>query len=426
MEPDKATITLRLPDRDADKQHTLALEVEPGQRERVLALVRNQSGIVDNYQLRVDGLPDDWWSIFPDTVYLVPFGTGGTYEQEVEIHLHPPRTPDAEAKLWDLQVVAHSKAHEVTAAAAPLAMTIQPYTETATKVRPERAKGRRKANYDVAVENKANAPVLVALEGEDPDGELQFGFNRPPQEIPAGQTVQTVDAGAPAQADLDRPRAGEALHGEHADRRGRRGAPRRGAGLGRAAQPGARRAGQARVLPPPPRRQHPGRLRPARLQAAGLRAGPEHRSGRHQPAQAAVPRAADPGPADEGPEPRRVGRPEQARRPQGRREVGRAGRPAAALPGRLLAEGVAALVADPGRPAARRARGRALPAAAQERRGAGRRRVAVVVRGREGADRGRPRAQRDAEAEGRPRTRSRAASSARRRRPARRPRRARR
>ena len=31
--------------------------VEPGQRERVLALVRNQSGIVDNYDLRVEGMP---------------------------------------------------------------------------------------------------------------------------------------------------------------------------------------------------------------------------------------------------------------------------------------------------------------------------------------------------------------------------------
>ena len=41
------------------------------------------------------------------------------------------------------------------------------------------------------MENKANAPVLVALEGEDPDDELDFGFNRPPHEIPAGKTIET-------------------------------------------------------------------------------------------------------------------------------------------------------------------------------------------------------------------------------------------
>jgi beta-lactam-binding protein with PASTA domain len=190
-EPETARITLRLPDRDADNEHTLALSVEPGQRERVLALVRNQGSIVDNYQLRVEGMPDSWLSIYPDTVYLVPFGTGGTYEQEVEIHIHPPRSPEATAELWQLEVVAHSKATERTATTAPLGLVIEPYTETSTNLRPQRAKGRRKAHYDVAVENKANAPVLIALEGEDQDDELDFGFNRPPHEVPPGQTIQT-------------------------------------------------------------------------------------------------------------------------------------------------------------------------------------------------------------------------------------------
>jgi beta-lactam-binding protein with PASTA domain len=205
-DPDMARITLRLPDRDTDTDATLHTSVEPGQRDRLLALVRNQSGIVDNYQLRVEGLPDDWWSIYPDTVYLVPFGTGGTYEQEVEIHLHPPRSPEAEAKLWELQIVAHSKAHGVTAASAPMGLTILPYTETTTKVAPQRAKGRRKAHFDVGVENKANAPVLIALEGEDPDDELQFGFDRPPQEIPPGQTVTTeMQVRPPKQIWIGRP-----------------------------------------------------------------------------------------------------------------------------------------------------------------------------------------------------------------------------
>jgi beta-lactam-binding protein with PASTA domain len=190
--PGGASITLRAPDTDAAHGETLGIGVEPGQRERALALVRNQSGIVDNYELRVEGLPDGWWSIFPDTVYLVPFGTSGTYEQEVEIHLHPPRTAEAEARIWELSVVAHSKAHGRDAASEPLALGVLPYTETATKVRPERAKGRRKADYTVDVENKANAPVVVALEGTDPDGELQFGFDRPPADVQPGQTVQTT------------------------------------------------------------------------------------------------------------------------------------------------------------------------------------------------------------------------------------------
>ena len=111
-----ATIVLRLPEGDPAKGETLHQAVEPGQRERVLALIRNQSGIVDNYDLRVEGMPEDWWSIYPGTVYLVPFGAGGTYEQEVEVHLHPPRGPEAEARVWDLQIVADSKAQRIVAA----------------------------------------------------------------------------------------------------------------------------------------------------------------------------------------------------------------------------------------------------------------------------------------------------------------------
>ncbi|HWK29965.1 MAG TPA: PASTA domain-containing protein, partial [Solirubrobacter sp.] len=184
-----AMIVLRLPDGEGAKGELLHQAVEPGQRERVLALVRNQSGIVDNYDIRVEGIPDDWWSVFPGTVYLVPFGSGGTYEQEVEVHLHPPRGPEAEARVWDLKVVADSKANRSVAASAPFALHIRPYVETATTLRPQRKKGRRKATFDVTVANRANAPVLVALDGEDPDGELRFGFNRPPQEIPPGAAV---------------------------------------------------------------------------------------------------------------------------------------------------------------------------------------------------------------------------------------------
>src|SRR4029079_15834860 len=109
--------------------------------------------------------------------------------------------------LWELKVVAHSKAHEKTACEEPLALAIKPYIDTTTKVRPERKEGRGKADYDVTVENKANAPLLIALEGEDPDAELQYGFNRPPSEIPPGQTVTaSMRVRPPKQTWIRRPR----------------------------------------------------------------------------------------------------------------------------------------------------------------------------------------------------------------------------
>jgi beta-lactam-binding protein with PASTA domain len=185
-----ATITLRLPDEEASKGETLAVGVHPGDRTRVRALIRNQSGIVDNYQVSVRGLPDDWYSVLPDTVYLVPYGSGGTYEQEIEIHFHPPRTAEAEARIWELEVTALSKAQERTAASEPLLLGIQPFEQHDTKVKPERASGRRKADFGVAVKNKANAPVYVAFAAKEADDDCRFAFSPPAAEIAPGETVE--------------------------------------------------------------------------------------------------------------------------------------------------------------------------------------------------------------------------------------------
>ena len=189
--PKLAAMTLRLPDESPVQDEVLALGVDAGGRERVVAQIRNTSGIVDNYTLSVRGLPDAWWTIYPDTVYLVPFGAGGTYEQDVEIHLHPPRTAEAEARVWELELVANSKAHGIEAAAAPFLLGIQPFEDVGTKVEPERASGRRRVRYDVRVENKANAPALIAFEGADPDGDCSFAFVPPHVEVEPGQTLET-------------------------------------------------------------------------------------------------------------------------------------------------------------------------------------------------------------------------------------------
>ena len=190
--PSSAGITLRLPDDEpSGGAGPLGVAVVPGDRVRVVALVRNQDSIVDNYTLVVHGLASEWYTVAPETVYLVPFGSAGAYEQEVEIHIHPPRSPEAQAQRWELSVGVVSRAHGSEVAAAPMTLGILPYEDYAIRVRPERASGRWRARYDVAITNNANAVVLLALDAHDSDDECNFTFDRDIVEL-GGDETRTV------------------------------------------------------------------------------------------------------------------------------------------------------------------------------------------------------------------------------------------
>ncbi|HET6869915.1 MAG TPA: PASTA domain-containing protein, partial [Solirubrobacteraceae bacterium] len=189
MAAGSAALTLRRPDGENVDGQPVAVEVEPGARVTILGLIRNQSEVVDNFDLSVRGLPEDWWTVTPATVYLVPYGTGGTYEQEVEIHLHPPRVPEAHARAWPFEVVATSRAHGGQAATAPASVAVRPYFEIATELHPERRSGRLKARYTLTIRNRANARVEVAVGAEDTDGECQFRFAQPSVAIEPGNAI---------------------------------------------------------------------------------------------------------------------------------------------------------------------------------------------------------------------------------------------
>ena len=187
--PPSAAISLSLPgDEPNAGAAPLGVAVVPGERVRVVAHVRNQGEIVDNYKLSVEGFPSEWYTVMPDTLYLVPYGSAGAYEQEVEIHLHPPRSPAAEARRWELNVAVISGAYGRQVAAAPLTLGIHPYEDYAMRVRPERASGRRRARYDVSIANNANAVIRLALAAHDGDDACRFDFERDTVELAAAET----------------------------------------------------------------------------------------------------------------------------------------------------------------------------------------------------------------------------------------------
>ncbi len=176
---DAVSITLRSLQTDADPREGVRAACAPGQTTALVASVRNQSGIVDNYDLRVEGLPDAWWTITPATAYLVPYGApSGRYEMEAQVHLHPPRAAAAEARDWSMRVVARSRATDADAGSAAARLTVQSYQDLETELRPERATGRRRGKFAFAVRNLANAPIELEFAATDPEAKCKFAIKQ--------------------------------------------------------------------------------------------------------------------------------------------------------------------------------------------------------------------------------------------------------
>ncbi len=175
---DSVIVTVRkLEDEAADAP--VALSLAPGAQAALVVTVRNQSGIVDNYDLEVRGMPEDWWTLAPPTVYLVPYGApGGSYEGESTLRLHPPRSPEAEARAWPIEIVARSRARGEDAGAATATITLEPYCELESELRPEIASGRRGAEFAIAVRNVANAPIDVVVSALDNESACRFDFDK--------------------------------------------------------------------------------------------------------------------------------------------------------------------------------------------------------------------------------------------------------
>ena len=170
-------ITLNYPELPGNEQK---LVVEAGGHVPLPALVRNQSGIVDNYEIQVKGMPEEWWNVTPPSVYLVPFGApSGTYEQEVQINFSPPRSAEAEARIWEIEVIALSRAQNEVTGTTDGKVQITPYEQIESELRPEIVTGRRRGEFAMMVRNRANAPLDTEVTAVDSQNALNFDFAKP-------------------------------------------------------------------------------------------------------------------------------------------------------------------------------------------------------------------------------------------------------
>ncbi|HVL96874.1 MAG TPA: hypothetical protein VM266_13535 [Solirubrobacteraceae bacterium] len=175
--PEGVKLTLAVP----------AVAVEPGGQAVLTGTLFNQSGIVDSFDLRIEGLRSGWWTIEPASVDLVPFGSGqGSPERTVQVRLHPPQSPEALAGTWQIELVARSRSQGRDVASARGSVAVGVFERFETRVRPQTVRAQRSAQLIVPVRNLGNAPLDVSFAGEDDEGVVAFDFRPVLATIPPG------------------------------------------------------------------------------------------------------------------------------------------------------------------------------------------------------------------------------------------------
>ena len=196
---DDVVVRLRRPEGEYGSEAAVELSVDPGGRATLVGLVRNRSGIVEHYDLKLRGVPDDWSTITPAALDLVPFGSAdGAHEAEATIELHPPRACETAAGARAVRLVAHSRTRGVERESNEAMLRITPFELFDSRLHPARVRGKRTARLDLPVRNRGNTPLVLIPRGEDDEGVLQFTFEPQRLEIPpCGEGRAVVRAAAP-------------------------------------------------------------------------------------------------------------------------------------------------------------------------------------------------------------------------------------
>ncbi len=162
--------------------------VDPGSTIAFRATLRNESQIVDNYDLAVLGLPEGWTTVAPAAAFLVPLGSGrGDSEQELRIDISPPRDYRSTAGIWTFELIALSRTHATVAARAIAQFEVRRFHAWSVEVIPTVNSGRFKARYRAAVRNDGNAEQDLWPIAIEDSGKLRMAFARGRLTLEAGE-----------------------------------------------------------------------------------------------------------------------------------------------------------------------------------------------------------------------------------------------
>lgn len=170
--PAEVGVTVNLKERE--------LQVEPGETTSCEINVSNDGRVVDQYTIQVFGDAARWTTVEPPSINLVPDAEGSA-----RITFHPPRRSDVVAGTRPFRIVVTSREDLRASAFADGIITVAPFHEVVTQLRPQYAEGQR-ATYEAGVQNLGNAPVAARFDAADARRALELRISPPTVSVPPG------------------------------------------------------------------------------------------------------------------------------------------------------------------------------------------------------------------------------------------------
>ena len=138
-----------------------SVAVAAGERVELPLRVVNERDVVEDYQIEVLGVPAEWCSVEPQQFTLYP-GTA----QTATVDVHPPRASWVAAGESRLGVRVMPTEHPGDSVVHEAVIEVLPYLDTTAELVPRTSHGRRGAKHQVAIDNRGNTSVTVALAGD--------------------------------------------------------------------------------------------------------------------------------------------------------------------------------------------------------------------------------------------------------------------
>ncbi|MFN8377631.1 MAG: protein kinase [Anaerolineae bacterium] len=167
------------------------VKVDPGSRATLSLEIQNDSNLVDHFTFEVSGLPEEWYSFPSQTVYLMPKGRDTT-----QMTFHPPRTSRSKAGQHPFEIRAVARAQGLKSVAQQGVLHITPFQTFVIEMNPQRQK-KRKAKFDLTIENKGNIPTSYRIDVRDREEKLSYQVGSKQLTLQAGerQMVPLVASG---------------------------------------------------------------------------------------------------------------------------------------------------------------------------------------------------------------------------------------